>query len=265
MKQNKLLFLLAITIALFSISFDSSAMELSMHSLTPEGGSISNDPTAQQTVVGPDAEYYSDYDLKYPGPVSFLLGYSRTNISNGKMSGLSVLYDPSAPIYNFQTQSAGLNGITLGINQFITYHFGYEFNFNYYLNSNLKTSYTGTYADGVPPNIVTANGSVKNTLLTTELLGMLGLHMTKQILFIVKAGVGYEHFQQLTHIDASFTDTTNTYVPYDTTVKENKFGVAGAAGLRFDLNENFSLTLDANDLHAKKNIVAYQAGLLMRL
>ena len=43
------------------------------------------------------------------------------------------------------------------------------------------------------------------------------------------------------------------------------FGIAGAAGLRFDLNDNFSLTLDANDLHAKKNFVAYQAGLLMRL
>lgn len=259
MKKIKLLLLLACA----AFSCCSFAMQLNMNPLTAENESISNDPTAQQTVVGPNAEYYSDYDLKYPGPISLLLGYSRTTVSNGKINGLSVAYiDPIGPVTNYQEQSVALNGITFGINQFLTYHFGYELNINYYLKNKSNTFYTGTYNGS---NVVTADGAVQTKLLTTELLGMLGLHMTKHILLVLKAGVGYERFEQQTNIDASFTEPTTAFVPYASDEKTNKFGVAGAAGLRFDLNDNFSLTLDANDLHAKKNIVAYQAGLLMRL
>lgn len=270
MKEKNNLFLITL---LMLVTFNSAnAMQMQIGHLDGAAAAQSSSSDDQSTATDQDTDIERNIDninrdssFHYPGNVSFILGYSRTNVKNGEMNNVSITPVVRVPTFSFQNKSIGLNGITLGINQFLTYHFGYELFMSYYLAGKNNQSYSGTYDIGDPPNLVNANANTTTKLLTTELLGMAGLHLTKNILLVGKLGVGYERLNQASDIGATFVRTPDTYVPYSDTVKQNKFGLAGGAELRFDLNENFSLAFGVNDLHAKQNMLAYQANLLMRL
>ncbi len=259
MKQINPLFLQIITLMLaFATASSSFAMDVKTRRLT----------TTDDSTVTAEADSSSNVDdnLRYPGRISFILGYSHMTVNNGRLNDLSVTVVNTEPKNNFTTTAIPLNGITLGINQFITKYFGYELNVSYYLGKKTHGNYVGTYdPDPIDPTIVNANGSIKTNLLTTELLGMAGLHITQHILVVAKLGVGYERYKQTTMINATFTNPNADYVPYNTIEKNNKFGIAGGADLRVDLNDNFSFSLGVNDLYAKKNMLAYQATLLLRV
>lgn len=253
------------------------AMDLQPQALAPNSMVSNSSETAGQNQTDNDND--AEDTLAYPGRISLILGYSRVGIKDAKIDNLSVTplvrhNQLDLPNTTYSTKSSDLNGIKIGLNQFITKHFGYEVNINYYLSQKNEDDYNGEYqpgnGPGLPATTVASKGTVNNKLLTAELMGMAGLHLTHSILVVAKLGVGYVRFSQDYNITSTFNQAGTPvdifgYNPVNDKAKNNKFGIAGELALRFDLNDNFSLSFGVNDLHANKNFMAYQAGLLMRL
>jgi opacity protein-like surface antigen len=269
MKQKSLFNAIVLTFASIAFTVNASAMDLHSQQLNTFESQQDTDTTTSSNSTN-DA----DDNLKYPGRISLILGYSHVSIKNAKISDLTTRPQniPGSfpvPRTTYSTESSSLNGINIGINQFITQHFGYEVNLSYYLTNKSENDYNAEYqpsaGPGLPATQVTSKATMQNKLLTTEIMGMAGLHVTKSILLVAKLGLGYVRFSQNYRVNSTFSQPVGGYVPLNEKTKNNKFGIAAALALRFDLNDNFSLSLGVNDLHAKKDFIAYQAGLLMRL
>lgn len=248
-------------LALFSILLTTCLQTFAMD-LAPKRLDDADDAESYTDVVNTPAQQVNH------GQLSFVLGYTRSTIKAASIQNLLISPATPQPITTYQKDAVPLNGITLGINQFLTKYFGYEFDFNYYLSSRSNSTYNGVYQPAQAPDLpilVNATATSQTSLFNLELLGMGGLHLSDDFLLVGKLGLGFLHSQIKNTINASFTDATVPYTPYSNTEKNNHIGLAGDLGVRYDLSQNFSLTADLNDLYAKKNYVAYQAGILLRL
>ncbi|MBX9705486.1 MAG: hypothetical protein K5Q00_04470 [Gammaproteobacteria bacterium] len=263
--MKKLGFTLTTATLLMLKTIPSLAMDLNIKSLDD------SDNTATTSSDNSAKSYTPPIDLgAYPSKISFILGYSRVTLQDAKPSNFSVVHGTNnLATFNDTPTNDSLNGIKLGATQFITQYWGYEVNLSYFLSKTNQANYSGVYAhEDLPPDtLVNGNASIENSLWTMEALAIGGLHLSTHWLVIGKLGLGYESLTQKTNLTATFP--TNPvlppfYTPSSTTSNDHGFGIAGGAALRYDFSHNFSFETGINDLAGKRNLLIYEADLLVK-
>lgn len=268
MKTKKLGFTLTTAMLLMLYGTPSFAMDLKVSPL----GTPADDNTitsSGESSPRPTPSPSSPIDLgAYPSKISFILGYSRVTVKNASISSLSV--PEQQLIFNQELTSAPLDGIKIGVTQFITVHWGYELATNYFLSKKSNANYSGNYDDFSPPeSTANANSSLTTKLWTVEALAVGGIHLSQNWLLLAKFGLGYEYLTQPNTISGTVVDNYNVNPPTtipssNSTYKAHSLGLAGGVGIRYSLTHNFSFEVGANDLAGKRNLLMYEATMLVR-
>ncbi|MBX9705133.1 MAG: hypothetical protein K5Q00_02675 [Gammaproteobacteria bacterium] len=205
-----------------------------------------------------------------PSPIQpgfyYSVGYTYATIKNAGITNISLRqspYSPSPgidyPYLAYENKYGGGSGANAKISYLWQNHWGTEINFAY-VKISATQGFNGTTNIGDTPT--SGQYTRKVSTFFTEALGEYAFSLTPSLALLAKAGAGYEYQNQVVGLSGIVGDG----VPFVTTAqqKEQHFGPAAAAELRYAVLQNVSLGFELNDLAAHQNIIAANANVVVR-
>lgn len=194
------------------------------------------------------------------------VGYTYAMIENAAITYISLQQLPpdevtvDYPYLSYSDKYSGASASNAKISYLWSNHWGAEINIAYVKNTSIEGVNGNT---NVGNTAVTGQYTYKVNTFYTEALGEYAFALTPRLALLAKAGAGYEYQNQ----SLTFSGTiVGDGVKFNTVTqqKEQHYGPAAAAELRYAVTSNVSLGVELNDLAASENIVAANANINYR-